>query len=601
MRDLKTLKKMICQIYSILNRKQRFQMAGMFIILIIGSAFELLGVSVMLPFIEAILSPDELRAKPYINIWIKLFKIQNNQSLLLMVGIGIIIVYLIKNIYLSISSYLQALYSNTLQRSLSVLMFRSYLNRPYSYFVEHNSGEILRGISGDIGGVYTVIINIFKLLSESLVIISIAAYLVSTDIILALGTITAGITSLITIVMALKKSLSKMSNLYRDNSAIQSKWVVQAINGIKDIIVFDKRDYFLDGYNDSYKNTARANTNYTFAGALPERLIETFCISGIILTVLIRLRIGIDPARFVPQMAVFAMGAFRLLPSISRMTGYINNIIYYRPMVAAAYENISEARAYLKEIQNVIAPIDKEIISISDNIYINNISFKYVKSSKNVLENCSLKIKKGQAIGIIGESGAGKSTLVDILLRLYVPDKGEIYMDDIDIKTIPNSWHQMVSYVPQTVSLLDDSIKANIAFGESEIDTFKVWNALEKASLKEFVSTLPHGLDTVVGERGVKFSGGQRQRIAIARALYFEPQIMILDEATSALDNDTESSIMDAINNLAGKMTLIIIAHRVTTLRSCNKIYEVIDRKIIERDKASVIFRNMEDYLNNDK
>lgn len=601
MRDLKTLKKMICQIYSILNRKQRLQMAGMFIILIIGSAFELLGVSVMLPFIEAILSPDELRAKPYINIWINLFKIQDNQNLLLMVGIGIIIVYLIKNIYLSISAYLQALYSNTLQRSLSVLMFRSYLNRPYSYFVEHNSGEILRGISGDIGGVYTVIINIFKLLSESLVIISIAAYLISTDIILALGTITAGITSLITIVMALKKSLSKMSNLYRDNSAIQSKWVVQAINGIKDIMVFDKRAYFLDGYNDSYKNTARANTNYTFAGALPERLIETFCISGIILTVLIRLSIGIDPARFVPQMAVFAMGAFRLLPSISRMTGYINNIIYYRPMVAAAYENISEARTYLKEIQNVIAPMDKEITSISDNICINNISFKYMKSSKNVLENCSLKITKGQAIGIIGESGAGKSTLADVLLRLYVPDKGEIYMDNIDIKTIPNSWHQMVSYVPQSVSLLDDSIKANIAFGESEIDTFKVWNALEKASLKEFVSTLPNGIDTVVGERGVKFSGGQRQRIAIARALYFEPQIMILDEATSALDNDTESSIMDAINNLAGKMTLIIIAHRVTTLRCCDKIYEVINGKMIERDKASVVFGNMGDYLSNDK
>ena len=208
---------------------------------------------------------------------------------------------------------------------------------------------------------------------------------------------------------------------------------------------------------------------------------------------------------------------------------------------------------------------------------------------KQLFSNVNLEIKKGTTIGIIGESGAGKSTLADILLRLYVPEKGGIYMDGIDINTIPNSWNKMVSYVPQVVSLLDDTIRTNIAFGESIIDDSKVWDVLEKASLKEFVLTLPDGLDTIVGERGVKFSGGQRQRIAIARALYFDPQILILDEATSALDNDTESAIMDAIDKLAGKITMIIIAHRVTTLRCCDKIYEVTNGKIVEREKANVI------------
>lgn len=581
---------MISHIYRILNRKQRFQMAGMFIMLIIGSMFELLGVSIMLPFIEAILSPNQLKTKPYISFWINLFNIQDNQSMLLMVGSGIILVYLVKNIYLSLSAFLQALYSNNLQRSLSVLMFKSYLHRPYSFFVEHNSGEILRGISGDVSGVYTVIINIFKLLSEALVIISIAVYLISTDVVLALGTILAGMISLIAIVIALKKKLSEMSNLYRDNSAIQSKWIVQSINGIKDIIIFNKTDYFLKGYDDSYKNTVKANTNYTFAGALPERIIETFCISGIILTILLRLAIGIEPSKFVPQMAVFAMGAFRLLPSISRMTGYINNIIYYRPMVEAAYENISEAREHLKKSQSVISQMDKKTIGISDNISIKNVSFKYLNSPKNVLDDCNVIIKKGQSIGIIGESGAGKSTLADILLRLYIPQKGGIYMDGIDINTIPASWYKLICYVPQVVSLLDDTIRANIAFGESKIDESKVWYALDQASLKEFVSTLPNGIDTVIGERGVKFSGGQRQRIAIARALYFDPQILILDEATSALDNDTETAIMDAINKLSGKMTLIIIAHRVTTLRCCDKIFEVTNGKIVERKKADIIY-----------
>ncbi len=589
MRDLKTFQRMMYQIFSILNPRQRIQMVGMFVIIIVGSMFELLGVSIILPFIEAILSPTELMERSYINVLVKIFKIQNNQEMILLVGGGIIVVYLIKNIYLSFSAYLQAFYSNNMQRSLSVLMLKSYLNRPYSFFVEHGSGEIMRGISGDIGGVYTIIVNLFKFLSELLVIISIAIYLVITDVLLAIGTLIAGITCLFIIVIALKKKLSKMSELYRDNSAIQSKWVVQTVTGIKDIMVFNKRGYFAKGYDDSYKNTARANTNYTFMGALPERLIEAFCISGIVITVLIRLRMGIDPVKFVPQMAAYAMGAFRLLPSISRMAAYINNFIYYRPMVEAAYENISEAREHLKSMQSAIAPIDKESGVPLAQISIRNISFKYIKGEKNVLDNCSLEIKQGQVIGIIGESGAGKSTLADILLRLYIPAKGGIYMNDIDINTIPNSWHELISYVPQSVFLLDDTIRTNVAFGESKGNEEKIWAALDKASLKEFVQTLPNGLDTMVGERGVKFSGGQRQRIAIARALYFEPQILVLDEATSALDNETESAVMEAIDKLSGQMTLIIIAHRVTTLKGCDKIYEVKNGKIIERKKEEVI------------
>lgn len=588
-RDLKTLKRMICQMYNILNHKQRIQMIGMFIIIIVGSMFELLSISIILPFMEAILSPNELRKKPYISVLIKIFKIRDNLDMLILIGGGIIIIYLVKNIYLSFSAYMQALYSNNMQRSLSVLMLKSYLNHPYSFFVEHSSGEIMRGISGDVSGVYVVIINLFKFLSELLVIIAIAIYLMITDIVLALGTITAGMSCLIVIVIALKKKLSKMAELYRDNSAIQSKWVVQAISGIKDVMVFNKREYFAKEYDLAYRNAAKANTNYTFAGALPERLIEAFCVSGIIITILIRLSMGLEPDEFVPQMAIYAMGAFRILPSISRMTAYINNFIYYRPMVEATYSNIFEAREYLKNTQKKMLPVDKEYKNILGSISIRNISFKYVKREKGVLEDCSLEIRKGQVVGIIGKSGVGKSTLADILLRLYMPQKGGIYMDGVDINTIPDSWDKLISYVPQAVFLLDDTIKANIAFGEEANNEEKIWEMLDKASLKEFVQALPDGLNTIVGERGVKFSGGQRQRIAIARALYSEPQILILDEATSALDNETELAVMNAIDGLAGKITLIIIAHRVTTLKRCDKIYEVKKGKIVERRKEEVI------------
>lgn len=300
---------------------------------------------------------------------------------------------------------------------------------------------------------------------------------------------------------------------------------------------------------------------------------------------------GLEPDEFVPQMAIYAMGAFRILPSFSRMTAYINNFIYYRPMVEATYSNIFEAREYLKNTQMEILPVDKEYKNILGSISIRNISFKYVKREKDVLEDCSLEIRKGQVVGIIGKSGVGKSTLADILLRLYMPQKGGIYMDGVDINTIPDSWDKLISYVPQAVFLLDDTIKANIAFGEEANNEEKIWEMLDKASLREFVQALPDGLNTIVGERGVKFSGGQRQRIAIARALYSEPQILILDEATSALDNETELAVMNAIDGLAGKITLIIIAHRVTTLKRCDKICEVKKGKIVERRKEEVIPR----------
>ena len=205
------------------------------------------------------------------------------------------------------------------------------------------------------------------------------------------------------------------------------------------------------------------------------------------------------------------------------------------------------------------------------------------------MDDFCLEIKKGEAIGIIGESGSGKSTLADILLRLYHPQAGEILMDGKDINTIPYTWAGMIGYVPQAVFLVDDTIRENVTFGAEDQGEEKVWEALEKASMAEFVKNLPDGLDTLVGERGVRFSGGQRQRIAIARAIYSDPMIMILDEATSALDNETEEAVMDAIDALAGSMTLIIIAHRVTTLKSCDRIYEIVDGKAVQRDKDEVI------------
>ncbi len=565
-------------------------MACMMVVILIGSLFELLGVSVMLPFIQALLTPEDLMVKPYIRPFMELFDIHDPGSVLVMVGVGIVIIYVVKNLYIAFSSFLQIRYSWNTRRELAVLMLRSFMNRPYLFFVDNGSGVIMRGVTNDTEGVYLVISNLFKFASESFVIAAIAVYLFAVDSFMAVGIMSVGVLCMIVIVFGVKKMLTRMSQRWRKGFAELNKWIVQINIGIKDIMVFDRRDMFLDKYDKAYEKTNSAITKSDFANIVPERIIETFCISGIIVMVLLRMRMGVNAEEFVPKMAVFAMGAYRLLPSISRVTGYISIFIFNRASVEAAYENIIAARKDMARLDaRVSSAIDSETLTFNDRLEVRDVDWQYSEGKAKVLDGLNLDIKKGEAIGIIGESGSGKSTFADLMLRLFKPQVGHVYMDGIDIDTIPKTWTRVLAYVPQTVFMLDDTIRGNVTFGSSAGSDDKVWEALRKASLDSFVKGLPDGLDTIVGERGVKFSGGQRQRLAIARALYNDPQILVLDEATSALDNETEDGVMEAIDSLSGAVTLIIIAHRVTTLKNCDKIYEIANGKAIERRKEDVL------------
>ena len=590
MEDVRTLKNMIVHLMVILDKKQRWQMLGMMFVILIGSLFELLGVSAMLPFVQALLEPEKLMAKPYIRFFVEMFGITDTGHVITMIGAGIVVIYLIKNIYLSVSSYLQVSFSCNIRRRLSGLMLRSYMNRPYAFFVDTGSGVLHRGCKSDIQGVGDVVANLFKIAVEGFVVLVVAIYLFSVDTILAMGVLVTGLLCVTVIVFGVKKMLTRLSYVFMKASEELGNYINQVNEGIKDIMVFDRREMFLERYDRSYEKLNDAGIKSDFASLMPERIIEASCISGVIIMVLVRLKMGVDPADFVPQMAVFAMGAFRLLPSISRLAGYVSMIIYYRPMLESTYDNIMSARQYQSEVnEKIVADFDNGQLSFSDTLDIRDLNWKYPEGKGNVLEGLNLSIKKGEAVGIIGESGSGKSTLADLVLRLYKPQHGGIYMDGVDISSIPKTWSRVMAYVPQSVFLMDDTIRANVVFGSEAFSDDDVWKVLERASLADFVRNLPDGLDTVVGERGIKFSGGQRQRIAIARALFINPQIMILDEATSALDNETEEAVMEAIDALAGSMTLIIIAHRVTTLKNCDRIFEITGGKAIERSKEEVI------------
>ena len=569
-------------------------MASRLLVIIGRVLFELVGVTAIYPFLQALLTPDIIMKNRYAEPIIQFFHIETPKGVLALIGIGLIIIYIFKNIYTIFSYYVQYDYGTKVQKELSIKMLNSYMNRPYSFFLNINSSEIIRTCNGDVAGVYTILSSIFDILAEGLSVAAIGIFIFRTDPFMALAVLL--LLALVggAIILLYKPIMKRMGQKEMAAQSAKSKAIYQTVNGVKELYVMQRKQLFLDEYRNAADEVRKVSRNKDFLAASPERIIEGTCVSGLIGVVVIRLLMGVDVMSFVPQLGMFAMAAFKILPSVGKVSNRVTTIAYYVPMLDNVYRVIVEANEYEKvqtdyEHTYGVKERDRQDCRFVDKISIQNITWKYDENNENVLENLNLDIKKGDSIAFIGSSGAGKTTLADIILGLLKPQSGNVYMDGKDIFAMPEQWAKIIGYVPQNVFLMDDTVRKNVAFGLKEIDDRLIWEALEGAQIKEFVEKLPHGLDTIVGERGVKFSGGQRQRIAIARALYNSPQILVLDEATSALDNDTENAVMEAVEALQGKMTLIIVAHRLTTIRNCDKIYEIKDGVASQKNKKEVL------------
>ncbi len=352
----------------------------------------------------------------------------------------------------------------------------------------------------------------------------------------------------------------------------------------------------MNAYDEVCDQSRRVQRTYSVLSTSPDRIVEGVCISGIIGIVCIRIvNDSTNMIEFIPKLATFAMAAFKILPSIGKIANRMAGIIYARPGLLSVYQNMVKSNQYSEQMQQYIGnrqinTEQLEKLEFRGNLSINHVFWQYENQKAPVLTDVHLTVHKGESIAFIGASGAGKTTLSDIILGLLHPTVGTVEMDGIDVYSIPIQWAHIVGYVPQSIFLMDDTVRNNIAFGmpAETIEDEYIWNALEKAQMKEFVENLPYGLDTIVGEWGVKLSGGQRQRIAFARALYNKPEILILDEATAALDNETETAVMESIDALQGHITMIIVAHRLTTIRNCDRIYEIKDGVAVERNKNEI-------------
>ena len=557
------------KLIAILSHKQRIHSIVIIGLMVIGSMLEAVGIGAILPLLSLMGNPQIIDEYPLISLYSSRLGINTHNELIICGACVLIILYILKNIYLAWLIRLQIKFSVDNQVRFSEQLLALYLSRPYIYHINHNTATLQRNINGGAEVVFAnILLPMFYLLTELVTVAIIGIMLLLIDPVTAI--VAGGVigVAIILTMRSFRRELEKQGIKRARCMSSCIKWINQSLGAIKETKISGKEIFFLNRFAEDYKNYGEAYRVFLTLSQLPRLGIEVIVVTGILLLIVGKITYGESPPDIVPMLGLLALAAFRLMPSANRIVGLSNGIRFQMPMFEEIYDEYIEInRKNIVEVEEFFAQ-SRYSLDFSRQISIENVTFSYPDSQMDTLTDVSFVIPRGAFVGIVGSSGAGKTTFVDILLGVLEPTGGSITVDGFDIKDNMRSWQDMLAYVPQTIYLIDGTIKENVALGfsEQDIDENDVREALQMAELDDLVNELPEGVNTMVGERGVKLSGGQRQRIGIARALYSKPEVLVLDEATSALDNDTEASIMKTILNLHGKLTIIAVAHRITTL-----------------------------------
>ena len=570
----------------IFDKRQKVKLVLLVFLILIGSLLEMIGVSAILPLVNLALQPDIINRNEILRLCGEWFHLETLNDFVLFFSLGLGAVYIVKNLYLILYRNFQYKFTYDTNKVIAVRLMNSYLHQDYLFHVAHNVAELQRNVTSDVSQFITTVSTSINIVVEAITCSLLLILLIVTDpITTVLVVVLLGIAILIYWNIS-KKLQFRYGTQYRTASKELNKWLLQAFGGIKEIKVMNREQFFLQNYNVAFQNCIVANRKYNLITMLPKYVIETLIIWSILLTMCIRILQGTDFQEFITSLTVFAFAAMRMLPAFNRITENISIIMFNKAGVDNVFKDLKETENLKKKI--ALQKHDVEKLQLQKEIKVENLAFTYPNTNRKIFDNASLIIQKNQSIAFVGSSGAGKTTLADIIIGVLEPNEGRVFVDGIDVFTHLEAWHKSIGYIPQMIYLMDDTIRANVAFGiqEKEVDEDKIWKALERAEIAEFVKTLDQGIYTRIGDRGIRLSGGQRQRIGIARALYAEPEVLILDEATSALDNETEAAVMESVNSLHGKTTLIIIAHRLSTIQNCDKVYAVEEGKIVLKENT---------------
>ena len=554
--------------------------------MIVGSVLETLSLGLVVPVVGLLTRPNYIQNFPRIN---ELLGYPTEHQFVIGMMFALVVVYIAKSFFLIWSAWVQRGYSASVTTRIGRQLFRSYLYQPYAFHLQRNSAVLIRN-SQNSGLVMTGIIDpILVISSDILVTAGLFVLLIKLEPIGSIATISIfGLTSWI-----FRKFTNSRIKTWGEIQNFHKKMLLQHLQqgfgGVKDVKILGTEEYFASQYGENLLKNSEVVRRFSIAQTLPRFGLEILTIIGLAVLVSTMVLLDSELPEILPVLGLFGAAAFRLLPAVNRLISNFQIINVSRPQVNEVFEDL--------DLPDQLNHKNSDRSTLTSAISIVDISFSYAESLKNVVSGVSVKIGRGEAVGLIGSSGSGKSTLVDILLGLLEPNSGKVLVDGSDIHDDLRGWQDQIGYVPQSIFLTDDTLRRNVAFGlpKDKIDDDAVRSAIRSAQLEEFVASLPDGMETVVGERGVRLSGGQRQRIGIARALYNNPDVLVLDEATSSLDTETEHGVMQAVQALQGDKTVIIVAHRLSTVEYCDRLYRLENAQIVDEGTFSEVTSRTKD------
>ena len=570
----------------ILSKHQKIRIMELGVLMIISGIMEMYSVYLIIPFTTAVMMGDRAMENRLIGFVCNLLSLDSYRGFLVFLAIIMGILFLVKNIFMLFETMIQNRFVFNNMVATQRRLLYAYMMQPYEYYLGAKSGEILNVINGDTNAAFDLLTVLLGMASEVVVTLILVVMLLQINVLMTVVMTVMLVLMSAMVQFAIRPILQSAGERNRNASAAMNQSLVQSIQGIKEVKVMRREGFFMDKFGQNgniFVRTIYINRTLIWS---PRYIMEAIAMLVFFILIAVLIYRGMPLEQIVPLLSGIVMAAYRLLPSVNRISQAMSSLAYGEPSIDKMIVN-------LKNVPKVDVPVSMQestglIKELKGEINFKNITYKYPTGETDVLEDANMEIKKGMSVGIVGTSGAGKTTAVDILLGLLQPQRGQILIDGVDIYDDIDGWLSNIGYIPQSIFMLDGSIKENVVFGMNvdAIDDELVWQALKEAAIDEFVRSLPEGLATQIGERGVRLSGGQRQRIGIARALFRNPSILVFDEATSALDNATEAEIMESINGLHGHKTMIIIAHRLTTIENCDIVYRVENQKItLERKK----------------
>jgi len=569
------------KVFYLLPKGDKYRIAGLLLMMFGAAVIEVAGIGMIPAFVSIVADPDRIMGYEPIAGLLDRLGIDTPQELLIWGGIALVMVFVIKNIYLAIYFYIEAKYAFSRYYKIAHRMMSSYMQAPYTFHLQRNTADLLRNSNSEVRILVKQVIKPTLVMAKEMVMFfAIILFLffmepvITLIVMVLLGSTVGGF-------LALTQRRVKGYGLEeQQHRRGLIKALNQGVGGIKDARVLNREAEFIEKFRYAASRSSKLLTKKYFLAKIPKPIVESIAVAGIMLIAILMVVQGRPVTTIIPVLTLFVMATVRLMPAIQQITRSLTKLRYNIVVVDPIYNDIVELADYRKRF---LADRKKQQrLELKDRITIRDLQYNYPGSDVQALRGVSLEIPKGASVAFTGPSGAGKTTIVDLVLGLLDPLKGEILVDGNNIQDNLSAWQRNIGYIPQFIYLSDETLRNNVAFGvpEKEVEDEAVWKALRLAQLEEFVRGLPDGLDTIIGERGVRLSGGQRQRIGIARALYHNPQVLVMDEATSALDNVTEKQIISALDELKGHRTVITIAHRLTTVMNCDRIYFMKDGRI---------------------